>query len=196
MSRTWDAFAALCLLIACSGAVRAQSTCAAKGVMAGLPFTLTECVVTHYDHSVALWFSEKPLLKEEADLFRMSSYADYMKRDAQGGRRTMLAIAFCQPTGPKAAPSAVKSVELGVEHAKAASLGPQMLGPQQQWVFELPKDKAFVVKSLSGEIKSGGRVTGVMTGSTKGGGQPFTWQITFDVVLPEKPAGAGLGCSG
>jgi hypothetical protein len=163
--------------------------------MAGLPYTLTACVATVYEHSVAIWFSERPLAAADADLFRMSSYADYMKRDAQGGRRTMVALAFCQAAGPAASPSAVRAVEIGVEHAKARSHGPQMLGPQQQWVFTLPKDKGFVVKSLSGEIKPGGKLTGAMSGGAGEGGQKFTWDIAFDLVLPERPAGAGLGCS-
>ncbi len=170
--------------------VQAQQKCSAKGVMGGKKFSMTHCAVAFYDSekSVTLWFAEEPISAEEAKAFEWNSYPP--DKDAGGKKRTKLHLSFC-PGGGNPAPSAaaVKFVELGMDHAESPMLG-------RQWVFDLPKDKELKIENLSGELKLGGRLAGRMTGAKSSDGLPYSWQIDFDLKLPEKAAAAGTGCGG
>jgi hypothetical protein len=60
----------------------------------------------------------------------------------------------------------------------------------------LPGDRANLkIEKLSGELKAGGRLVGKLTGGKKEGERPYSWDVDFDVALPEKGAAAGPGCS-
>ena len=169
----------------------ADNKCSAKGVMSDLEFSINHCAVALYDEkSVTLWFSSAPISAEELQQFQLSSYADSFQKDATGKRRTMVTLAFCPGGGkPASAPGEVKSVEIGFKHADAESLG-----PQEQWVLNLPKDKEIKMEKLTGELKPGGTLSGKITGALKSDGKKFSWDIDFEMTLPEKAAAAGPGC--
>lgn len=155
--------------------------CSATGLMEGEKFTANHCVVSLYgdQHSVAIWFNEDAITPDEADRFRISSYAD----DSKGGKpRTLVRIMFCPGGGATtASPAAVKSIDVNTNHARSPMAGLQR-------VAQSPKD--FKVEKMTGEIKPGsmlgGRIVGGM-GMTK-------WTFDFDVTLPEKDAAAGMTC--
>ncbi len=172
-------------LAACAATAHAQNKCTATGVMAGEKFSVTHCAVAVYpdSNSVTIWFNESPITAQEAQAFQDSAYADSSKG---GKERTMLLVAFC-PGGGKtaAAAGAVKSIDLGLSHAKSAMAG-------AQWVVEAPKD--FKVDRIAGDVKPGGKLTGRITGSRSSDGRPYSWDLTFDVALPTKEAASGLGC--
>ena len=64
-------------------------------------------------------------------------------------------------------------------------------------MFHLPVDKANLkIEKLSGDLKTGGRLAGKITGAKKEGERPYSWDVDFDVALPEKGAAAGPGCGG
>jgi hypothetical protein len=162
-------------------AAPAKDRCAATGRFGGERFSLAHCAVAFLadQHSVAMWFNESPIGAAEADEYAMSAYA----ADRQGGKeRTMVRIGFC-PGGGKAAasPSAVKSLELGTNHARNALAG-------LQTVLDAPKD--FKVEKLSGTVEPGGRLAGRFVG--KHGASE--WTIDFDVTLPQRDSAAGLVC--
>ena len=163
----------------------AQNKCTAKGQMGGHPFNLAYCEVAYYEGSqgVTIWFSSTPITAEERDFFQMSTSADRFKKG-----RTMVHLGFC-PGGGTATPSpkAAKNVELGFTHATEMNLG-----PQDQWVFDPAKDKQIKFETLSGDLKRGGKLAGKVTGAIAG--KKFDWDLQFDLVLPQKAAGAGPGC--
>ncbi|HTD52907.1 MAG TPA: hypothetical protein VK780_07775, partial [Thermoanaerobaculia bacterium] len=132
------------------------------------------------------YFTETPLSPEEAKVFQMNAYAK--DTDSAGKPRTMAHLAFC-PGGGKATPNAaaVKSVEMSVNHVASPFLG-------RQWVFELPKDKELKIEKLSGDLKPGGRLAGRVTGGKISDQLKYSWQIDFDLPLPDKAASAGPGC--
>lgn len=174
-----------CLVAACSVTSHAQNKCTATGVMAGEKFAANHCAVAMYpdQNSVTLWFSENPITPQEAESFQASAYADSSKG---GKERTMLLVAFCPGGGkPAAAAGAVRSIDLGLSHAKSAMAG-------AQWVIEAPKD--FKVDRIEGDVKPGGRLAGRITGSRSSDGRPYSWDLTFDVTLPAKEAASGLSC--
>lgn len=159
----------------------AKDRCSATGALGGEKFAATHCVVSLYgdQHSVAIWFNEDPITPEEADSFRVSSYAD----GAKGGKqRTMVTIMFC-PGGGQATASAaaVKSIDFNSNHAKSPVAG-------VQWVVEAPKD--FKVEKMTGDIKAGGLLSGRIVGSRG----KTAWNFDFDVTLPAKDAAAGMSC--
>lgn len=162
-----------------------QNKCTATGVMAGERFAVSNCAAALLtdQRSVTLWFNESPLTPQEIEAFQASAYADSTK----GGKdRTMLLVAFC-PGGGQATASAgsVKSIDLGLTHAKSAMAG-------AQWVVQATKD--FKVERISGDVKPGGNLTGRITGSRSSDGRPYAWDLTFDVMLPAKEAAAGVAC--
>ncbi|MEP6998155.1 MAG: tetratricopeptide repeat protein [Betaproteobacteria bacterium] len=156
--------------------------CSATGTMEGEKFTASNCAVSLYgdQHSVAIWFNEDPISPPEAESFQISSYAD----GAQGGKqRTLVQIMFCPGGGATtASPSAVKSIDLNTNHAKSPLAG-------IQWVVESPKD--FKVEKMTGEVKPGAMLTGRIVGNRS----KTSWNLEFDVRLPQKDAAAGMACS-
>lgn len=179
---------ALALGIAAETGAQLQQQCSATGVMGGKKFSMTHCAVSFYEgeNSVTLWLAEAPISAEDAKAFEFNAYPK--EKDASGKRRTALHLSFCPGGGkPMASPAAVKSVELGMDYADSPMLG-------RQWVIELPKEKDLKVEKLSGDIKLGGRLTGRITGTRSGEKPPYSWQIDFDVRLPERSAAAGTGC--
>jgi hypothetical protein len=90
---------------------------------------------------------------------------------------------------PVSAPAEVKSVEIAFKHADA-----EFLGPQEQWVLNLPKDKEIKIEKLTGELKQGGTLSGKITGALNSEGKKFSWDIDFEMMLPDKVAAAGPGC--
>ena len=172
-------------LVAAASDASAQGKCTASGQMAGQAFNLTYCEVALYEGSpgVTIWFSSTPITAEERDFFQISSTADRFKKG-----RTMVHLSFC-PGGGTAVPSpaAAKNVELGFKHATVMDLG-----TQDQWVFDPAKDKQIKFETLSGDLKRGGKLAGKVTGAIAG--KKFDWDLQFDLVLPQKAAGAGPGC--
>ena len=102
----------------------------------------------------------------------------------------MVYVGFC-PGGGSAVPSpkTAKSVEIGFKHATVLSLG-----PQDQWVLEPVSDKQIKIESLTGELKRGGKLSGKITGAVGGQKPAFSWDLQFDLVLPQRAAGAGPSC--
>lgn len=163
----------------------AQNKCSATGVMAGERFAVNNCAAAVFtdQRSVTLWFNESPLTPQEIAAFQTSAYAD----SAKGGKdRTMLLVAFCPGGGQEqASAGSIKSIDLGLNHAKSAMAG-------AQWVIEAPKD--FKVDRISGSVKPGGNLTGRIVGSRTSDGRPYAWDLTFDVTLPTQEAASGLSC--
>ena len=102
----------------------------------------------------------------------------------------MVHVAFC-PGGGSAVPSpkTAKNVEIGFKHTTQLDLG-----PQDQWVLEPASDKQIKIESLTGELKRGGKVSGKITGAIARQKPAFNWDLQFDLVLPQRTAGAGPGC--
>jgi len=175
----------LCLST-CAATAHAQSKCTATGVMAGEKFSLSHCAVAFLvdpQPSVTIWFNESPIAPPELEAFRASAYPNALK---DGKPRTMVVAAFCPGGGQaKAAAGAVKSMDLGLTHAKSAMAG-------AQWLIEADKD--FQVERISGDVRPGGMLSGRITGARSSDGRPYTWDFTFDVTLPANEAASGVGC--
>ena len=175
------------MLVALAAAVSAQNKCIATGQMGGQAFSLSYCEVAYYEGSngITIWFSSTPITPEERDFFQTSSSADRFRKG-----RSMVHLAFC-PGGGSAVPSpkTAKSVEIWFAHATVLSLG-----PQEQWVLEPASDKQIKIESLTGELKRGGKLSGKITGAIAGQKPAFNWDLQFDLVLPQRTAGAGPGC--
>jgi hypothetical protein len=166
-------------------ASHAQNKCSATGVMAGEKFNAGHCAVAFYpdQNSVTIWFNEAAITPQEQEAFEISAYAD----SAKGGKdRTMLLALFC-PGGGQAAASAgaIKSIDLGLTHAKSALAG-------AQWVVEAPRD--FKVERISGDLKPGGKLSGRITGARTSDGRPYSWDLAFDLSLPAREAASGMTC--
>jgi len=158
-----------------------KTRCSATGTMGGEKFTATNCVASLFgdQHSVAIWFNEDPITPQEAENFQISSHAE----DSKSGKpRTMVTIMFC-PGGGQATASAtaVKSIDLNTNHARSPLAGVQR-------VVEAPKN--FKVEKMTGDIKSGGVLSGKISGSL----DKTTFNFDFDVNLPTKDAAAGVSC--
>jgi len=178
-------FLAVVAFTAFAGGAHAQYKCTATGVMAGEKFTANHCAAAVYpdQHSVTLWFNESPITPKESAAFEVSAYTDSSKG---GKERTMLLVAFCPGGGqPTATAASIRSIDLGLTHAKSAMAG-------AQWVVEAPKD--FKVERIAGDVKPGGKLTGRIIGARSSDGRPYAWDLTFDVTLPAKEAAAGMGC--
>ena len=166
--------------MAATGAPR-PNKCSATGLMEGEKFAASNCVVSLFgdQHSVAIWFNEDPISPAEAESFQVSSYADGAKA---GKQRTMVKIMFCPGGGATtASAAAVKSIDLNTNHARSPLAG-------VQWIVESPKD--FKVEKMTGEVKPGA----MLTGRIVGGRSKTTWNLDFDVKLPERDAAAGMSC--
>lgn len=165
----------------------AADTCVAKANIAGKSVVLKNCAVAVYDNSgVTLWFTDAPISADELSTFQLNSDA---KTTSAGNRpRTMLSLAFCPGGGkPTASAAAVESVEIVANEPTP--------GAWQSFVFHLPADKASLkIAKLTGDLKTGGRFAGKITGAKKEGERPYSWDVDFDVALPEKGAAAGPGC--
>ena len=180
-------FVVATLLALAAPAARAADKCVAKATIAGKAVVLKNCAVALYDgKGVTLWFTDDPISAEELSTFQLNS--DAKTKYADNRMRTMLSLAFC-PGGGKATPSAaaVESVEIVANQPTP--------GAWQSFVFHLPADKANLkIEKLSGDLKTGGRLAGKVTGAKKEGEQPYSWDVDFDVALPTKGAAAGPGC--
>jgi hypothetical protein len=176
--------ALLAVILLAAATAHAQNKCSATGVMAGETFALNHCAVAVYpdEKSVTIWFNESPITPQEQEAFQASAYADSTKG---GSERTMLLVLFC-PGGGKALPSpaAVKSIDMGFTHAKSALAGAQWLVPAQN----------FKVERIAGDVKPGGKLAGRITGSRSSDGRPYTWDLSFDLMLPAKEAASGMTC--
>jgi hypothetical protein len=184
LRRFWIALASLAFI---ASAAQGADKCVAKANIGGKAVTFKNCAVAVYDNSGAtIWFTDAPLSADELSTFHLNSYAS---PTYPGNRmRTMLSLAFC-PGGGKATASAasVKSVEVVANEPTP--------GAWQSFVFSLPADKANLkIERLSGELKAGGRLAGKITGSKKEGERSYSWDVDFDVALPEKGAASGPGC--
>ena len=172
-------------LAACAATAHAQNKCTATGVMAGEKFSITHCAAAVYpdSNSLTIWFNEGPITPQEAEALQNSAYADSSKG---GEERKMLLVAF-YPGGDMATAEsgAVKSIDLGLSHAKSAMAG-------AQWAVEAPKD--FRVDRIAGDVKPGSKLTGRITGSRSSDGRPYSWDPTFDVTLPMTEAASGMTC--
>jgi len=175
------------MLFALVTGVSAQNKCVAKGQMGGQSFSLTSCEVAYYESSqgVTIWFSSTPITAEERDFFQTSSSADRFRKG-----RTTVVLSFCLGEGG-AVPLAknARNVEIGFKHATELNLG-----PQDNWVFEPATDKQIKFEALTGELKRGGKLSGKVTGAIAGHKPPFSWDLQFDLVLPQRAAGAGPSC--
>jgi len=180
-------FVVATLLALAAPAARAADKCVAKATIAGKAVVLKNCAVALYDDKgVTFWFTDDPISAEELSTFQLNSDAKTTYPDKR--MRTMLSFAFC-PGGGKATPSAaaVESVEIVANQPTP--------GAWQSFVFHLPADKANLkIEKLSGDLKTGGRLAGKITGAKKEGEQPYSWDVDFDVALPTKGAAAGPGC--
>jgi len=158
-----------------------KTRCSASGTMGGERFTATHCVASLYgdQHSVAIWFNEDAITPEEADNFRMSSYAE----GATGGKpRTMAVIMFCPGGGSETASAqAVRSIDLNTNHSRSPMAGIQR-------VVEAPKD--FKVEKMTGEVKP----DGALSGKISGGIDTTRFIFEFELSLPSKDAAAGMSC--
>jgi hypothetical protein len=125
--------------------------------------------------------------RRDRDVSPLSSYPK--SRGPDNKPRTTLSLGFCPGGGKGAAsPGAVKTVEFDLTDASNPMVS-------QTWLFELPKDKDLKFEKLSGEVKPGGKLTGRATGKKKrDDGTLYDWQIDFDVTLPARAAGGGMGC--
>jgi hypothetical protein len=164
-----------------AASARTKDRCSATGRMDGQPFSATHCAVSRYgdQNSVAIWFNEEPIGADEVESFRVSSYADGSK----GGKpRTMLQIMFCPGGGkPTASAAAVTSIDLNTSHAKAPLAGVQT-------VVEAPRD--YKVDRMSGEIGPGRVLSGKIVGSRG----KTSWNLDFELTLPDSDAAAGMSC--
>jgi len=171
--------------------VRADDKCLARGNMGDKPFSMAHCAISYYDgqHSVTIWFSQAPIPPAETKSFQISSYAS--PRDANGKSRTQMHLGFCPGGGGAVArPEAVKSVEIGLDSGDSPMLS-------RQWVLDPTQDKHIRFEKLSGDLKPGGRLAGRVTGGkTKDEDTQaaYSWQIEFDLRLPENAAASGMGC--
>jgi hypothetical protein len=102
----------------------------------------------------------------------------------------MVHVGFCPGGGSAtASPKTAKSVEIGFKHATVMDLG-----TQDQWVLDPAKDKSIKIERPAGDMKKGGKLTGKITGAIPNKKPPFSWDLEFDLTLPQKAAGAGPGC--
>lgn len=184
------AFAAIAVAVAFATApadALAQNKCTAKGVMGGQSFNLAYCEVAYYQGSqgVSIWFSSTPITQEERDFFQLSSSADRFRKG-----RTNVFVGFCPGGGSAtASPKTAKSVEIGFKHATVMDLG-----TQDQWVLEPASDKRIRIERLAGEMNKGAKLSGRITGAIPDKKPPFSWDLEFELTLPQKAAGAGPGC--
>jgi hypothetical protein len=165
----------------------AEDHCTLNAVIGGKKAAMTSCAAAVMDNAgLTLFFSATPIAADERSTFEMNSYAKDTNPD--GSARTMLYFAFCPGGGkPEANAAAVKSVEMGINHASSVLLS-------RQWVFEVPGDAALKIEKLEGTLAAGGRISGHITGGKTSDGLAYSWDAEFDVAVPETNALAGPGC--
>ena len=175
------------LLVVAGIPARAEDHCLVSAVIGGKSVVMKHCAAAVYDHTgLTLFFSETPIGAEEKAMFELNSYPQ--DTDPAGQPRSMMHLAFCPGGGkPQADAAAVRSVEMSMSHA-----GSPML--QRQWVFELPKDKELKIEKLDGTLAAGGRISGRFTGGKTSDLLKYSWEVDFDLAVPEKEAAAGAGC--
>jgi TPR repeat protein len=164
-----------------AAAAPVKARCLATGLMGGEKFMATNCVAALYgdQHSVAIWFNEDAITPQEAESFRVSSYADGTKG---GKQRTMAIIMFCPGGGKQtASAAAIKSIDLNTNHARSPMAGIQR-------VVQAPTD--FKVEKMTGEVKP----DGVLSGKIAGNLDKTTFTFDFELNLPAQDAAAGMSC--
>ena len=166
----------------------ASDRCLAETIIGGHSVRMTHCALSVLDRSGAnILFSEQPLSDAEVEGFLISSYV--RPSDPEGRVRSMLRIAFCPGGGnPDADPASVRSVEVGIDSADSPILGRQM-------VFDPRTDPRMSVSELSGSLAPGARLSGHITGAMTSDGQPYAWDLKFDLGVPAIEAAAGIGCT-
>lgn len=171
------------LLVAGTAArAAAEDHCVARGKMQDQSFELRHCAVAMYDNaSVTIWLTEKPLPADKVDTFHLNSYAEL--------KGTAMSVALCPGGGkPAVNPKAVGDVAFEVNHAASPMVS-------QTFLFPAKTSKDIKIEKLTGELKPGGKLAGKMKVDTKlDRGQPYSWDLEFDVTLPAKNAAAGMGC--
>ncbi len=174
------------LTVIAAATAQAQDKCSARGVMGGEKFVLEYCVMAFEEDfkSVTLWLNEKPISAKEAQAFQVSAYA--RDTDDQGGPRTMMLLAFC-PGGGNPVPSAaaVKSIDMGLNHAKSPLIG-------RQTVIRAPEN--FRVERMTGDLRLGGTLAGKAVVTMISDGLPYSWEVDFQAQLPKQSAASGLTC--
>jgi hypothetical protein len=187
LSRPWLLSAPL-LLLAAAAAPAYGDACRANVVVGGKKATLGHCAIAVYDNAGAtLWLTEQPVTGDELATFQLNSYP--RDKDPAGNARTMMHVGFCPGGGAaKASSGAVRSMELSLAHASSMML-------QRQWVAELPKDSYLKIERLSGELEPGARLAGRITGKSPDD-PSYSWEVDFDLTVPEGGAAAGPGCGG
>lgn len=171
-------------LLVSAAPAQAAGTCSASGLMAGESFSLAHCAAAFLpgENSVTLWFNDEPIAPDEQAAFEMSAFASPFSK---GRDRTMVLVAFCPGGGATTASAgAVKSVDMGLNHAKSAMAG-------RQWLLEAPQD--FKVEQITGEAVPGGKLSGRITGQRASDGA-YTWDLKFDLTLPTQEAASGVAC--
>ena len=100
-----------------------------------------------------------------------------------------MSVALCPGGGkPAVNPKAVGDVAFDVKHAASPMVA-------QTFLFKAATAKDLKIEKLTGELKPGGKFAGKMKVDTKlDRGQPYSWDLDFDVTLPAKNAAAGMGC--
>jgi hypothetical protein len=165
----------------------AADRCLAETIIGGHPVRMTHCALSVLDRSGAnILFSEQPLSDTEIEGFLISSHVRPF--DPDGRPRSLLRIAFCPGGGtPDADPAAVRSLEMAIDSADSPILGRQM-------VFDPRSDARMSVTELAGSLKPGARLSGQITGAMTSDGQPYAWDLKFDLAVPAIEAAAGIGC--
>ncbi len=72
-----------------------------------------------------------------------------------------------------------------MSHAKASLAG-------AEWLREDRKE--FKVESLAGEVATGGRLAGRLTGQRTSDGRPYRFDLTFVLALATQEAASGITC--
>jgi len=165
----------------------ASDQCLAETVIGGHPVRMTHCALSVLDRSGAnILFSEQPLSDAELEGFLISSYVRPFDPDRRP--RSMLRIAFCPGGGtPDADPASVRSLEMAIDSADSLIL-------RRQMVFDPRSDPRMSVIELAGSLNPGARLSGHITGAMTSDGQPYAWDLKFDLAVPAIEAAAGIGC--
>jgi hypothetical protein len=144
---------------------------------------LTHCVSSLMDsRGVTVFFSAESLSEEERTDFELSGYPRDL--DDNDEPRSMISFAFCAGQ-PGAAPdaTAISAIEVAVndEESELAS---------RQWVLQTGAAE-IVIETLEGKLEPGARLAGHFTGKPE---DDYSFDVTFDVVLPTNEAVSGPGC--
>jgi hypothetical protein len=61
------------------------------------------------------------------------------------------------------------------------------------WVM-MDNRKEFEIESLRGEVTSGGRLTGKLTGQRTSDGRSYRFELVFNLAPPTQEAATGVAC--